>query len=158
LSDRTIKDIRDTLRAALGNAVAEELVTRNVAAIIRLPAPRKGRRSWWTVDEARAFLESARLDRDPLYAAYVLVLVPGLGRGQALGLTWPDINLTASEVRISWQLQGSRGELHHRETKTPGSAAPLPLPGICATALRLRADEQAQDRASADGAWQETGL
>ena len=51
-----------------------------------------------------------------------------------------------------------RGELRHRETKTPGSAAPLPLPGICATALRLRADQQAQDRATADGAWQETGL
>ena len=34
----------------------------------------------WTVDEARRFLESARRDQDPFYAAYVLILV--LGRSQ----------------------------------------------------------------------------
>ena len=83
LSDRTIKDIRDVLRAALANAVAEELVPRNVAAIVRLPNPRKPQRQWWSVEEARAFLESARRDRDPLYAAYVLILVLGLRRGEA---------------------------------------------------------------------------
>jgi len=118
LSERTIKNIRDTLRAALGNAVAEELITRNVASVVRLPVPRKPRRSPWSVDEARAFLESARSGRDPLYAAYVLVLVLGLRRGEALGLTWADISLTNAEVSINWQLQRSRGQLHHRETKT----------------------------------------
>jgi integrase len=41
LSERTIKNIRDTLRAALGNAVAEELISRNVASVVRLPVPRK---------------------------------------------------------------------------------------------------------------------
>jgi integrase len=158
LSDRTVKDIRDTLRSALSNAVAEELAVRNMAAVVRLPAPRKTRRSWWSVDEARAFLESARLGKDPLYAAYVLVLVLGLRRGEVLGLTWPDISLDTAEVTINWQLQRSRGQLHHRETKTPGSSALLPLPEICATALKLRAEQQGRDRAAADDAWQETGL
>lgn len=41
LSDRTIKDIRDTPRAALANAVAEEVIPRNVASVIRLPATRQ---------------------------------------------------------------------------------------------------------------------
>jgi len=83
LSDRTIKDIRDTLRAALANAVAEEVIPRNVASVIRLSSARKPKRAYWSVDEARAFLESARADHDPLYAAYVLVLVlgPAEGRG-----------------------------------------------------------------------------
>jgi hypothetical protein len=65
LSERTIKDARDTLRAALANAVAEELLTRNVATIVRLPAPRKRKRHSWSVEEARTFLESARNNRDP---------------------------------------------------------------------------------------------
>jgi hypothetical protein len=78
VGSRTIKDIRDTLRAALSNAVAEELVTRNVAAVVRLPTPRKAQRESWSAEEARRFLESARTDEDPLYAAYVLVLVLGL--------------------------------------------------------------------------------
>lgn len=146
LSDRTIKDIRDTLRAALANAVAEELLTRNVAAIVRLPMPRKRQRQWWSVEEARKFLESARHDRDPLYAAYVLVLVLGLRRGEVLGLTWPDIDFDAEEVDIRWQLQRAQRELHHRQTKTDSSTAVLPLPDICVTALKLRAERQAADR------------
>jgi hypothetical protein len=43
----------------------------------------------------------------------------------------------AAEVTINWQLRRSRGRLGHRETKTPGSEATLPLPDICVTALKL---------------------
>jgi len=158
LSDRTIRDIRDTLRAALANAVAEETIARNVASVIRLSSVRKPKRAYWSVDEARAFLESARADDDPLYAAYVLVLVLGLRRGEALGLSWNDINLDKREISITRQLQRSRGELLHRETKTPGSEAILPLPDICLAALQLRADRQAANRARAGDIWQDTGL
>ena len=112
--------------------------------------PRKRKNAWWSVDEARAFLESARTGNDPLYAEYVLVLVLGLRRGEVLDLMWDDINLNAAEVTVNWQLQRSRGQLYHRETKTPGSEATLPLPGICVTALKLRAEQQARDRAAAD--------
>jgi integrase len=158
LSDRTIKDIRDTLRAALANAVAEETISRNVASVIRLPTTRKTKRAYWSVDEARAFLESARTNDDPLYAAYVLVLVLGLRRGEALGLGWDDIDLKKREVGITRQLQRSRGELLHRETKTPGSEATLPLPDICVAALQLRAERQAAERIKAGDIWQDTGL
>jgi integrase len=158
LSDRTIKDIRDVLRAALANAVAEELVPRNVAAVVRLPNPRKRHRQWWSVEEARTFLESARHDQDPLYAAYVLVLVLGLRRGEALGLTWPDVDFDAAEVHVRWQLQRAGHQIRHRETKTPGSTAVLPLPDICLTALKLRAERQADDRNRAADAWQDSEL
>jgi integrase len=146
ISDQTVKDIRDTLRAALSTAVAEELVNRNVAAVVRLPAPRKTQQQWWSVEEARAFLESARRDDDPLYAAYVLVLVLGLRRGEALGLTWTDVDFGKSEIHIRWQLQRVGGQLYHRETKTAGSSAVLPMPDICAAALKIRAARQMADR------------
>jgi len=65
----------------------------------------------------------------------VLILVPGLRRGEALGLTWPDVSFDAAEVDIRWQLQRADHQIRHRETKTPGSAAVLPLPDIWLTAL-----------------------
>jgi len=129
VASRTIKDVRDTLRAALSNAVAEELISRNVAAVVRLPVPRKQQRQSWSADEARKFLESARADNDPLYPAYVLVLVLGLRRGEVLGLTWPDVSFDAMEVHIRWQLQRAEHELRHRETKTPSSTAHSPASG-----------------------------
>ena len=33
-------------------------------------------------------------------------------------------------------------QLHHRETKTPGSDAPLPLPATCVAAFKLQSEQQ----------------
>jgi integrase len=84
--------------------------------------------------------------------------VLGLRRGEALGLTWRDVNFETAEIDVRWQLQRADHQLRHRETKTPGSTAVLPLPGICITALKLRAERQAADRLRAAGAWQDNGL
>jgi hypothetical protein len=61
------------------------------------------------------------------------MLVLGLCRAEVLGLPWSNVSLDAAELDVSWQLQRTERQLHHRETKTPGSDAPLPV--ICATAL-----------------------
>jgi integrase len=157
-SARMVSDIRNTLRAALSHAISEDQITKNVAVAVRLPAVRKPKRRSWNSDAARAFLESARADGDALYAAYVLVLVLGLRRGEVLGLTWNDLDLEASTLTVGLQLQRIRRQLHHRATKTEGSDATLPLPPICVTALRLRRAQQDAAREKAGRAWQHSGL
>lgn len=52
--------------------------------------------------EACLFLESARTDRDPLYATYVLVLVLGLRKGEVLGPSWGDVDLDVGELAVGW--------------------------------------------------------
>ena len=153
-SDRTIRDAWATLRIILGNAVREEVLARNVAGLVRTPASRSRKAKPWTVEEARRFLESAKSDSDPLYAAYVLILVLGLRRGEVLGLPWTEVDLDGGELHISWQLQRIAGKLLHRETKTETSDAPLPLPDICVTALKMRQEEQARWKKTAGEAWQ----
>jgi integrase len=138
--------------------VEEETISRNVAALIRLPTPRKRKRHWWSVDQARQFLESARRDDDMLYAAYVLVLVLGLRRGEVLGLTWELIDLDGGELYVGEQVQRVGGQLIRRQVKTESSEAPLPLPDLCVAALRLRQEQQAADRVAAGRVWQEMGL
>ena len=137
-SNRTVRDARAVLRAALTHAQSEELVQRNVAALVKVPSGRQRRPQSWSSDEARSFLESARAGGDPLYAAYVLVLVLGLRKGEVLGLSWTDVDLDLSELRVEWQLQRVRRSLLHRETKTKASDATLPIPDICVSALKLR--------------------
>lgn len=65
-SERTCRDAWTTLRTALSNAVREEIIPRNVAALLRVSKPRKRRVKPWSVDEARKFLVSARERRDPM--------------------------------------------------------------------------------------------
>jgi integrase len=49
---------------------------------------------------AAGFLESARSDGDGLYAAYVLLLVLGLRKGELLGLTWEMVSLGDAELYV----------------------------------------------------------
>lgn len=159
LSQRTVGDIRAALRAALAQAVREELITKNPAQSVTLPKRRRKsrnarRRQAWTTEEARTFLESARTEGDRLYAAYVLVLVLGLRKGEVLGMCWDDVDLEVAELAVNLQLQRVSKQLLHRETKTEGSEDLLPLPVICTTALELRRERQQQERVAAGPAWQ----
>lgn len=157
-SERTIRDAWTVPCSALTNAVTEELIPKNVAALLHVPKPRKRKVKPWTVDEARRFLESAKRDHDPLYAAYVLVLILGLRKGEIVGLPWTAVSLDRAELDVGWQLQRVRRELLHRETKTEASDAMLPLPGICVAALRSRGKDEAEARTAAGRRWIGSGL
>jgi integrase len=152
-SARTVKDVRTVLRSALSNAMRDELVERNVAALVRIPKQRRRKVVPWSSEEARRFLESARSEHDPLYAAYVLVLVLGLRKGEVLGLTWPAVDLDAGTLVVDHQLQRVRRELLHRETKTEASDAELPLPDLVVRALAERRAAQFAERDAAGIAW-----
>jgi integrase len=152
-SERTIRDAWTVLRAALNNAVREELISRNVAALVRVPKARRHKVKPWSADEARTFLESARHRADPLYASYVLILVLGLRRGEMLGLRWEDVDFDNGELSIGWQIQRISRQLLHRQTKTETSDAVLPLVPICETALHERAAAQVADKKAAGDDW-----
>jgi integrase len=157
LSRRTVADIRSVLRSALNTAMSEDVIATNPTLAIKLPRDRGRQMKPWSVEEAKQFLESARRDGDPMYAGYVLILVLGLRRGEVLGLTWPKVDLTGREVEISRGLQRIRGELVNGETKTVGSDATLPIPEICATALRLQQQAQKTAALEAGRFWVDTG-
>jgi integrase len=94
----------------LSQAEAEDLITRNVARHLKLPTVRVRRRKAWESDDARRFLESAREANDPFYAAYVLVLVLGLRKGEMLGITedvidWGDWDRPCAEHGVSFCLR-----------------------------------------------------
>jgi integrase len=46
-----------------------------------------------------------------LYAAYHLIALRGLPRGEACGLRWCDIDLDTGTAIISWQLQQYDGHV-----------------------------------------------
>ena len=161
---RTVQAARNILRTVLNHAKAsDELVSRNVAAMAKVPSPPRRRRkgSAWSVEEASRFLASAREDGDTLYAAYVLILVNGLRKGEVLGLVWPSIDEDEAELDISWQLQRIGKQLiHKKRVKTEDSDADdtVPLPDICSAALKLRHDDQEAARTTAGDRWQLSDL
>lgn len=154
----TVRQAWTILRSALSSAQREELVTRNVAGLVRMPVPRTTRATIWSVAQVRQFLDSAAADADPFLVGYTLLLALGLRRGEVLGLGWDDVDLETGEARIGWQLQRVDGSLSRRRTKTTSSEAILPLPDLCLAALRDRRDLEVRWRADAAEAWQDCGL
>jgi integrase len=156
-TESNIYEARKVLRSALSNAVREELLSRNVATLLKMSKPRRKKDKPWTLEEVHRFLASARRDDDPLYAAYVLLLVLGLRKGELLGLWWPEVDQEGRELSVEFQLQRIGRKLRRRKkTKTEDSEATLPMPDICLEALLLRAEQQEKQRADATE-WEKSG-
>lgn len=104
---RTVQYTHATLRAALEDAVRDELIARNVARLVRVTRPQTRERQQLTPAQAKILLASAREDR--LYAMFVLFLVLGVRRSEALGLRWEDVDLAgrALTVRHTLHRQGN---------------------------------------------------
>ncbi|MFC8838937.1 site-specific integrase [Streptomyces cellulosae] len=153
-SRRVIQAARDALRAALTHAVTEELISKNVASLVKVPKPRRRRIKPWSVAEASQFLTDAAARDDHLFAAWVLVLCLGLRRGEVLGLTWKSVDFERGELYVDHQIQRAGRQILHRETKTEDSDDFLPLPALCLKALRMRRAQQIGDRKAAGELWQ----
>ncbi|MEU3637154.1 site-specific integrase [Streptomyces albogriseolus] len=153
-SRRVVQAARDALRAALTHAVAEELINKNVASLVKVPKPRRRRIKPWSVAEASQFLTDAAARDDHLFAAWVLVLCLGLRRGEVLGLTWKSVEFQRGELYVDHQIQRAGRQILHRETKTEDSDDFLPLPALCLKALRMRRAQQIGDRKAAGELWQ----
>ena len=155
-SNRNVHMMRQVLSAALTRASREELLSRNVARLAELPAWEPGEVRPWSADEAMAFLRAAR--SDPLYPAFVLLILYGMRRGEVLGLRWQDIDLDAGKFRIRQQIQRIHGSLRTGPVKTRAGNRDLPIPELARQALLMRQERQAADRAAFGRAWQDLGL
>ena len=92
----------------------------------------------WSVDEARGFLVACK--PNPLYAAFVLLLLYGLRRGEVLGLRWQDVDISSGTIRIEQQLQQlNSGTLHIGPVKTRAGQRKLPLLKLAREVLEAQA-------------------
>lgn len=139
-SIRSAQIIRTVLGAALTRAQREELVTRNVARLVELPTYERGDVQPWTAQEANRFLSAVRAD--PLQAAFVLLVLYGLRRGEVLGLRWQDADFARNEIRVRQQVLRVGGELRQGPVKTKAGRRDLPLLIIARTALLFQRSAQ----------------
>ncbi|MEU2869786.1 site-specific integrase [Streptomyces olivoreticuli] len=132
-SVRGAQIMRSVLSAALTSAQREELLSRNVARLVELPTYEPDEVKPWSTDEATRFLEAA--NGDPLYVAFVLLLLYGLRRGEVLGLRWSDVDFEKREIYVRQQVQRVKGLLYQAPLKTRAGRRDLPLLGFAETLL-----------------------
>jgi len=99
----SIPHVRRTLSAALADAVKRGLIPRSPVAIARTPKHTRPRIQPYTLDEVRQLLDAADATRQP--ARWLVGAVLGLRQGEVLGLRWEDLDVAASSLTVTRQLQ-----------------------------------------------------
>ena len=149
LAPRTVAHCRAVLRRALQDAVRDGLLARNPAALAQPPAVPPPQTTVWTAEEARTFLAAAR--EHWLLPLFQLLLATGLRLGEALGLSWEDVDAEAGILVVRWQLQHVDGQFVRLPPKSKQSRRTLPLPALAREALVRQREQQATWRQA--GAW-----
>jgi integrase len=156
LSPKTVKHIRDCLRAALNVAVDEwELISRNPASKARPPAAAKSELRVFSMEEARRFLALTQGHR--LEALFSVALCLGPRQGEALGLKWNNIDFEKATLTIDGALKRVDGKLIKGKTKRETSCRTIGLPAVTIAALRRHQARQEVERELAGTRWKETG-
>src|SRR5207253_7629457 len=144
LAPRTVHHLRALLRIALNRAMRWGLVVRNAAALADSPRIERFDIRILTADEARQLLAVAEHDR--LAALYSVALALGLRQGEALGLSWEDVDFEGRRLHVKHGLQRVAGELRLVEPKTRQSRRTIALPSVVIGALQHHKAGQSQER------------
>lgn len=103
LTSTTAGHAHRILGTALADAMREDLVTRNVAAIEAAPSKEEAQRRPLTIGEFGRFMAAAGEDR--LASRWLFGFLTGARQGEALGVCWPALDLDAGTVDLATQLQ-----------------------------------------------------
>ncbi|MDQ3579532.1 MAG: site-specific integrase [Actinomycetota bacterium] len=153
---RVVQYVHATLRAALEHACREELVSRNVAKLVRVeqPTPLNPRQPL-SAEEARKLLDAVKDHR--LRALWTLLVMLGLRRSEACGLRWDHVDFQAGTLRIAQSVQRIDGKLRELPTKTRRSNRTVPLPARCLAALVDHHAELQRQHGEPGRPWPPTG-
>jgi hypothetical protein len=106
-STRSLQITRNSLERAIRHVESNDLVGRNVAALVKAPQGRSGRPSKsLTLEQAKALLAAAEYTRQHAYV--VLSLLVGIRTEEARALRWDHV-VTWADDSAGWQSVTSAG-------------------------------------------------
>lgn len=123
LASATIHKMRVVLHKALGQAVAEDMIPRNVTDALKIPRIDCEEINPLIRAEGNRLIEAARSDR--LEILYLPAIHAELRQGELLALKWEDLDLEGGTLRVRrtltyagtsthWQSpRPRRAEVHH---------------------------------------------
>lgn len=106
LKTSTQRRTHSVLKSLLKDAIAEGFPVPQRLLQVKAPAPSVTDRKDIPPSEAVAILEQA--SRLPHGSRFLVALMQGLRQGEALGLTWDEVDFDNDLLHLAWQLQALR--------------------------------------------------
>jgi integrase len=132
---KSVRNYTVTLSTALNEAVRRGWLLRNPIHLATLPRTPDPEIQYYSEEEAQAIMERSKGER--LNALWVVLLNTGMRIGEALALTWADVDFGRRQLHIRYGLKPSlEGGLVRGEPKSNSSRRTLLMTEIVAHALR----------------------
>lgn len=155
LSESTVRTTYTVLRAILDAAVRDDALAKNPAAAVARPTVTQKEAAHLTTTQVQALLVAAETSR--YGAVFELLVNTGLRRGEALALTWADIDYDKELIRVRGTLARVGGSLVVTAPKTAKSRRVLHMSPSSMRVLRAVELRQKKDLLRAGSLWTSTG-
>jgi integrase len=157
LSPNTVHHVHVTLHRALRDAVKWGYLQTNAASFADPPRASAQHRELpvWSEEQLHAFLDSVAQQR--LYPLWRFLAMTGCRRGEALGLTWRDLDIENGRVAIVRALVPVAGKLIETEPKTKRGRRLIALDAQTVAVLRQQAASQLTEQKALSDAWIDSG-
>lgn len=154
-----IADIRRCLHTILNCAIQQEYIKVNPCSFAKGPRQQQKEIIMLSNEEIKNILKVARegqyifdknfyendaivLQKHGFYYALLLTIFTGIRRGECYGLTWNNVNLEESWIKIIQCLTEDSTKRHLDEPKTPSSKRTISIPYFVAEELKIWQKEQ----------------
>ena len=157
LSPNTVHHVHVALHRALRDAVRWGYLQTNVAAFADPPRASAQHKELpvWSEKQLHRFLHSVAQQRH--YPLWRFLALTGCRRGEALGLTWRDLDIENGRVAIVRALVPMNGELIETEPKTKRGRRLIALDAETVTVLRRQAARQLAEQQALGDEWIDSG-
>lgn len=156
LSPRSVQVAHRSLHGALKQAVAWELIGRNVLGAVRVPKQRKPAVAYWNSDEVVRFLAFTQPHR--LHALFYTALATGMRRGELVALRWSDVDLSRGRVTVRQNAVAVNGTTLVKEPKSEASRRTIHIQDDDVAVLTAHREQQRRERSLLGPAWSENDL
>jgi integrase len=136
VSARTIGHAHRILKKALAEAMKNDLIARNAAALQKAPKIEAEEMVILTDNQIKALLPA--LAGRAIYAPAVVALFSGLRRGELLALRWLNVDLDGKLIRVREALEETKKGLGFKAPKTRNGTRDVALPDLVVDTLRER--------------------
>lgn len=165
LTGKTIRRIHILIHAALGQAMNNGYITKNVSYNVKLPKEINKEMQSLSIEEVNKFLTSCQDDR--LYVAFLLVCNTGLRRGELLALRWRDIDFENGKLYVRQAIKQIKNrdenddeklKLVFGEPKTEKSKRSIPLSQASIDELIIHRKNQTEEKLKIGEYYQDNDL
>ncbi len=137
---RTAQLVYVVLHRACTYGIRWRWLAGNPTARVPRPGYQPTRRAVWTPEQLRTFLGGTR--KHWLFPLWHTLIATGCRIGEALALTWADVDLDAATVHIDKTLQQVGGQVLLGGPKTNSGTRTIALPADAVDVLRMQRGRQ----------------